>query len=318
VRLTIRTALWRSHVASVASAVEGLVPVVKGNGYGFGRAWLAETAAEFADTLAVGTVHELDHLPPAVTPVVLTPAIDPQAILAAQTSPSGPILTVGNPAHIEALAGWHGRVLVKMASSMQRYGRSGAAFRALVDQAAGVGLDVVGVSIHPPLAGGPTDHGAEIAALVETVDPALPVWVSHLDAHSYAALPSTHSYRLRLGTLLWHGDKSMLHLSADVLDVRPVHAGTPLGYRQGTVAGNGHVVMIGAGTAHGLAAVDPAGGPSPSPFHFQRCRLELHESPHMHTSMCVVPDGMPVPGIGDRVDVQRPLTMTQVDEFEWL
>ena len=38
----------------------------------------------------------------------------------------------------------------------------------------------------------------------------------------------------------------------------------------------------------------------------------------MHTSMCFVPAGRPLPAIGDRVDVQRPLTMTLVDEFEWL
>jgi hypothetical protein len=55
-----------------------------------------------------------------------------------------------------------------------------------------------------------------------------------------------------------------------------------------------------------------------SPFHFERTRLALHEPPHMHTSMCFVPAGMPRPDIGERVDVQRPLTMTTVDQFEWL
>jgi hypothetical protein len=32
----------------------------------------------------------------------------------------------------------------------------------------------------------------------------------------------------------------------------------------------------------------------------------------------VVPNGSPTPAVGDRVDVQRPLTMTTVDQFEWL
>ena len=36
--------------------------------------------------------------------------------------------------------------------------------------------------------------------------------------------PTTHSFRLRLGTLLWHGDKSTMQLTADVLDVRPGRA----------------------------------------------------------------------------------------------
>ena len=77
IRLTVRTAMWRSHVASVASAVDGLVPVVKGNGYGFGRVELARIAAEFADVVAVGTVHELAGLPGELEVVVLTP--DPRS-----------------------------------------------------------------------------------------------------------------------------------------------------------------------------------------------------------------------------------------------
>ena len=106
-----------------------------------------------------------------------------------------------------------------------------------------------------------------------------------------------------------------------MLDVRRVAAGERAGYRLGEIDSDGHLVIVGAGTAHGLVAFDAhrATGREPrSPFHFQRQRLALHESPHMHTSMCFVPDGDPLPRIGDRVDVQRPLTMTDVDEFEWL
>ena len=314
-RLTIRTALWRSHVASVASAVDGLVPVVKGNGYGFGRRWLADTAAEFSDTIAVGTIHELEGLPDAVTPVVLTPTLTPPAAASAGSRSRPPILTLGNPAHIDVLSGWDGGVLVKLASSMQRYGRT----TGLIDDARRAGLDVLGVSVHPPLAGSLGDHAAEITTLVEGIDPQIPVWVSHLDPPTFAALPTTHTFRLRLGTLLWHGDKSTLQLTADVLDVRPVRGGDRVGYRLGVVDEDGHLVMIGAGTAHGVTTLEAtATTPALSPFHFQRTRLALHEPAHMHTSMCFVPAGRPLPRIGDRVDVQRPLTMTQVDEFEWL
>jgi alanine racemase len=324
-RLTIRTALWRSHVARVASSIDGLVPVVKGNGYGFGRRWLAETAAEFADTIAVGTIHELDELPPSVTAVVLTPSLT-VPILTVSSSRSGPhgcaaspILTVGNDAHLSALAGWNGRVVVKIESSMRRYGQSPRHAGMLIDTARRRGLDVAGVSIHPPLVGTAADHAAEITTLIADIDRALPVWVSHLDAAAYATLPRTHTFRLRLGTQLWHGDKSTLHLTADVLDVRDVNAGDQVGYRLGTIAADGHVVMVGAGTANGVTVNDATTtAPGRSPFHFAQHRLELHEPPHMHTSMCFVPNGAPLPNIGDRVDVQRPLTMTQVDEYEWL
>jgi alanine racemase len=307
VRLTIRTAIWRSQVARIANAVDGLVPVVKGNGYGFGRNWLASIAAEFCDTVAVGTVHELDGLPDELTPIVLTPT------LTAPTS-TKPILTVGADEHLAALAGWNGRVVVKLASPMRRFGRDPA----LIDRALACGLDVVGVSIHPPLAGTRAEHGAAITTLLPAIDPAIPVWASHLDITTYAQLPATHSYRLRMGTMLWHGDKQALHLSADVIDVHPVDAGDNAGYRMGAVGGNGHLVMVGAGTANGVTAIDQGELSSLSPFHFERTRLALHEAPHMHTTMTFVPDGSPTPAIGDRVDLQRPLNMTAVDEYEWL
>jgi alanine racemase len=303
ITLTVRTATWRAHVARVASTVEGLVPVVKGNGYGFGRVALAEIAAEFCDTVAVGTVHELDGLPDDVDAVVLTPT------LAAPAS-TDPVLTVGNRAHVECLDGWNGRVLVKLESSMHRYGGSVE----LIDVARARGLDVIGVSLHLPLVGTSSAHADEIRTTIAGVDADLPVWLSHLDLATYASLPATHTYRLRLGTSLWHGDKSTLQLRADVLDVRPIRGGQLAGYRQVPVDGDGHLVMIGAGTSSGVTEL-PDGR---SPFHFERQRLRLHEAPHMHTSMAFVPDGDPVPDIGASVDVQRPLTMTTVDAVDWI
>ncbi len=302
VSLTIRTAPWRARVAQLASAVEGLVPVVKGNGYGFGRVALAQLAAQFCDTIAVGTIHELDGLPDDVEVAVLTPT------LAAPAS-TAPILTVGSQAHLDALDGWGGRVLVKIESSMRRFGGTSD----LIASARRSGLEVIGASIHPPLAGTPDDHAADITRTLDGIDPDLEIWVSHLDPQHYVSLPTTHTYRLRLGTSLWHGDKSLLQLSADVLDTRPIRSGTTAGYHQHAVTGDGHLVMIGAGTTHGVTPL-PDGR---SPFHFERRRLELHEPPHMHTSMAFVPAGSPVPDIGTRVDVQRPLTMTTVDIFEW-
>ena len=55
---------WRSHLRSVLEAAPGLVPVAKGNGYGFGIARLAEISEELgADTIAVGTYAEVQQAP---------------------------------------------------------------------------------------------------------------------------------------------------------------------------------------------------------------------------------------------------------------
>ena len=299
----------------MASGIDGLVPVVKGNGYGFGRLRLAALAAEISDTIAVGNVHELDGLPSGPDVVVLTP-VGAEAFEGAEARAlvehHDPILAVGSHEHIAALAdsGWSGRVTVKLASNMLRFGRD----IGLVDVAQSAGLDVVGVSVHPPTAGTVADHVHQVTDLLPVVDPELVVWVSHLTPEAFESLPESHRYRLRVGTALWHGDKSTLRLTADVLDVRPVSAGTSAGYHQAQIASDGHLVVIGAGTANGVAAL----ADGRSPFHFGRTRMALHESPHMHVSMVFVPVGDPLPGIGDQVDVQRALHMTTVDEYRWL
>ena len=317
-RLTVDEAQWRAHLDTVSGSVDGLVPVVKGNGYGFGRARLADVAAGLARRIAVGTVHELHDV--AVTRfdevLVLTPAVSPPTAL-----PEGAVPTVGNDVHVAALAaaGWRGPVSLKLASAMHRYGVEPEQLPALASAAVEAGLQPVRYLFHPPLVS--AQHGeTEVMAAVSTwlghLDPAMPLSVSHLGPAAFTALTRWHPdrrFELRLGTALWHGDKSMLHLNADVLEVAPVGAGTAVGYRGVRIGVDGHLVMVGAGSAHGVAPL----GDGRSPFHFARTRLELVEAPHMHTSMLLVPDGDACPRIGDRVDVQRPLISTFVDELEW-
>ena len=302
VRLTVNRTRWWNHVTYVADTVNGLVPVVKGNGYGLGREGLAVAAVKLSSIIAIGTVYELDGLPDQATPVVLTPTL---------TAPDSTdtVLTVGNQAHIDALQGWGGRVIVKLASSMRRYGGG----IELVAAAQRAGLRTVGVSIHPPLAGDDNAHRSDIVRHLPDIDPSLDVWVSHLAPTTYETLPASHQYKLRLGTYLWHGDREALKLEVDVLEARPIAEGERAGYRLNEVPSDGTLVMVGGGTAHGITAL----ADGRSPFHFERHRLTLLEAPHMHTSMLFVPAGDPCPSVGSWIDLQRPLTMTAVDELRW-
>src|SRR3954451_7794068 len=58
--LTVDGDRWRRHLRAVVDANPGLVPVGKGNGYGFGIGRLARTAERLGGAkFALGTSHEL-------------------------------------------------------------------------------------------------------------------------------------------------------------------------------------------------------------------------------------------------------------------
>jgi alanine racemase len=103
-------------------------------------------------------------------------------------------------------------------------------------------------------------------------------------------------------------------LTADVIETVAVVAEQRVGYHGVEISQNGTLVMIGCGSAHGVAPL----ADNLSPFHFSRQRMQLIEAPHMHTSMCFIPSGQPTPVVGDQVDVQRPLITTSVDRVDWL
>ena len=304
VSLTVDRERWSAHVQRTLERIRSVatpVPVVKGNGYGFGRHNLAEIAARESDTLCVGTIHELDGLPDGVLPIVLTPSL--------RGAESRAVLTVGNESHLASLVGSEQRVIVKLASSMRRYGGN----TTLLEQTFDRGLEVRGVSIHLPLAARDDDRVAEVSALIDGLPTTTPVWLSHVDPSLIDRLPRSHTYVLRVGTDLWHGDREALHLTTDVLDVRSIRAGQSAGYRQGLTTSDGHLIMVGAGTAHGVHPLTDGR----SPFHFNRRRIDMFEPPHMHTTMLFLPEEITPPAIGDHVDLQRPLTQTSVDEVIW-
>ena len=58
--LEVEADRWRSGLSALSAATPGLVPVVKGNGYGLGRDQLAHEATTLGlTTIAVGTYDEV-------------------------------------------------------------------------------------------------------------------------------------------------------------------------------------------------------------------------------------------------------------------
>lgn len=313
-RLSVASAPWHQHVASTAAAYGEMIPVVKGNGYGFGRSELMAHACGLSPTVAVGSVFEAHEVPSTHTALVLTPA----GIDLPKSLPSQAVLTIGARHHVDTLrnTGWRGAVVVKLQSAMRRYGASADELSSLLESLNKAALTQVGWSVHPPLDGTSSNHVADVSRWLSQVGVQHPMYISHLDSGAVQKLRKSfpqHRIIARIGTSLWLGDKTQLQLHADVLDIHTVDAGMTAGYRNVKITTDGSLVLVGAGSAHGVHTVDN----QLSPFHFQKTRLQLLEPSHMHTSMLFVANGSPCPLVGDLVEVQQPLTRVAVDTIYW-
>src|SRR4029450_255550 len=212
--LHVDAAPWRAHMKSTAAEYPALVPVAKGNGYGFGNARLATEAAQLgADTIAVGTLTEVADMTRVgdfSSILVLTPWYpgEPSDI----ATPPAVVRTVASLEGLEGLRG--ARVVLECLTSLRRHGIAytdlGEIAR-LVDR-----VRIEGWAMHLPIDRFPgTDPVREVAQWVAPLQPgALPlatVYVSPLPAAEIARLSSRFpevTFRARVGTQLWLGDPS--------------------------------------------------------------------------------------------------------------
>jgi len=328
---------WDTHLARVRDAHLGIVPVVKGNGYGFGISRLAERSAWLGvDTVAVGTYPEVGQAHGAFTGSVLV--LTPWRPFEHAVYADHVVHTVGRLADLRALASREDnpRVLLERLTSMRRHGFSAGELRAAADQL--VGVVVEGVAIHLPIS--QVSHVAEVHRLMtDVVSAGLPtrrVYVSHLTDAELRTLSQhypDYELRPRIGTALWLGDRDALRVRATVLDTHPVERGDVFGYRSRSIPKAGHLLVVSGGTAHGIGLEAPTGGATlkdrasrvakggldaagfvRSPYTIGGKQRLFAEPPHMQASMLFLPQGAPVPQVGDEVDVRVRFTTTSFDE----
>jgi alanine racemase len=253
VQLVVRPDRWRDHLREVRESTPGLVPVAKGNGYGFGIDLLAREAARLdVDTLAVGTYPEVPAaagFPGSV--LVLSPW---RPFLAAPLDDPRVVHTISRAEDLAAVAarGMRPRVLLELETSMRRHGIPVAQVAQAVPHLDRV--DVVGWALHLPLAGDPVGEAQQLASAARAVRD-LPVWVSHVPPARLAEVAP--QVRLRSGTMLWLGAEGALRVQGHVLDVHPLQRGDRFGYRQRLVRRSGTLLVVSGGTAHGVALTAP-------------------------------------------------------------
>ena len=133
--LTVDGDRWRRHLRQVADDNPGLVPVAKGNGYGFGLGRLARKAEWLGvDTLAVGTYEELPQVAQRFSGdlLVLTPW-RPTGLVPAEDLPPGRVIhTVSRLADLMVLLDRdpQARIVLERLTSMRRHGMSAEELRA--------------------------------------------------------------------------------------------------------------------------------------------------------------------------------------------
>ncbi len=343
---------WRAHLLATVSKHPGIVPVVKGNGYGLGvgrlarRAqWLAGHAAETGaplDLIAVGIYDEIDAVATRYDGdlLVLTAwrpfgaALDLDARTAARV-----VHTISRPEDLAGLRDQdpHARFVLEQLTSMRRHGMTRRELAATAEALGSERSGLRGVAMHLPL--NTTSHLGEVSRLMNDIVasglPTRTVFVSHLTHDELTSLASSYpdfTVRPRIGTDLWLGDRGALRVGATVLDVHEVDRGDTFGYRGRSVPKHGHIVIVSGGTAHGIGLEAPTGDQSlraraatlarggmdavgfvRSPFSIDGKQRLFAEPPHMQASMLFVPSGARVPRVGEEIEVRVRFTATDFD-----
>lgn len=290
--LTVDAKRFRSHLISVveqfADAGAQVLPVIKGNGYGFGRVTLADEVTRMnLDQVCVGTIWEASEVlenfggrvvvlePISATDVLAT---DQWTTLLAEHADR--LIAVISASDSQ----WVGKIGVKQVwvealTSMNRFGLAphqiAQSLKGLDQQ-----ISVVGFSLHLPIVQ-PTiskltkfetssinSHSNKVREIVgwiswlseitEIASAPLNVTVSHLSATEIAQIKRERpeaNLQIRLGTSLWLGEPKALLVTGTVLAVHDIAATEKAGYQQNS--GGRKVVIVSGGTAHGVALAAP-------------------------------------------------------------
>lgn len=336
--LHVETQRWRTHLAAVVAESPGLVPVAKGNGYGFGLERLGAEATRLGvDTVAVGLPEEVAPVRSAFagSVLVLTPAHSGTA-----DAPHEPhvIRTVSHLETLRALAAGdeRPRVVLELATSMRRHGLAESDLAEVGPLLPGV--DLQGWALHLPLVGAHLPEARAAVALLRRLDlPLSTLWVSHLSVAEVRGLTEPGlAVRPRVGTALWLGDRGAFRATGTVLDVHPLAPGDSFGYRRARARRRGTLLVVSGGTAHGVGLEAPkavrgplsrakvlaigmlgAAGWALSPFTVGGRQRWYGEPPHMQVSLVLLPAKVAPPALGDEVAVDVRMTTTTFDRICW-
>ncbi len=339
---------WQAGMSNVLAEVPNLVPVIKGNGYGFGPLALARQVRLWGgNSVAVYDSADAAMIRPWVNGqiIVMQPWLAPH-ISAAQLPADPVVRTLSHVDAVQALARrslrHHTPVIVEGLTRLQRHGIELADLRELRSSLHALSLE--GFSVHLPMPQY-SAHGNEQEAtglldqLAQQGYPTAQVWLSHLSGPQMHRLQQrfpSMTLRVRVGTGLWLNHPGAYQPLASVLDVHHLPGGTPMGYRQHSTLRARTILIVSGGTTHGIglapAGPDPGVVPqgvallkalsscllAPSPFYIGGHQASFAEPAHLHVSAIVLPRRANPPAVGQQIPVRVRMTLTRFDQVHGL
>ena len=290
---------WRKHLNSVvddyAKAGSKVAPVIKGNGYGFGRSVLCDEVSRLSlNSVSVGTVFEAEEALAKFSGdvVVMEPftELNPRAVAEWEKllrNHSSRLIAIIATNEIAALS--HAgvtRAYVEGLSSMRRFGLTLQSMDDVLSSTSH-SISIEGLWLHLPIAEPAADHVAFYTATPNennhkvsgharealgwiswyrdlAVKHSLPmhVSVSHFGAKDAQLVHVSNpdvELTVRVGTSLWLGDRKALRVTGTVLAVHDAGLGhEAVGYTQTDSHGHKKVIVVSGGTSHGVALAAPA------------------------------------------------------------
>ena len=315
---------WRSHLSQMASAKPGLVPVIKGNGYGFGLELLAAESTRLGvETIAVGLASEVAKVRTAFAGEIII--LSPDQVTTELKDPKI-IQTISSLEVLQSID-VSVNVIVEILTSLNRHGIEASEINRALTIIKERGLKHRGFTLHLPIA---KIDDKWISSTLNLLPDGSNVWISHLHGadrvrQEFAKL----IFRERIGTALWLGADSALEARATVLENRKIQ--DVAGYQQRPARGN--VIVASGGTAHGIGltapqndysllgrikiiarALESAFGRMRSPYRLDGKTLDFLESPHMQCSLLIC-SGSNQPKPGDELKVRVRYTTTTFDQI---
>jgi alanine racemase len=298
--LKIDATKLRAHLVSVmnsyATAGAELVPVIKGNGYGFGRGLLASEASRLGcHRIAIGTVWELGQTLAdfAGEVLVLEPfnSSDESAVAQWRShlehNANRIIVTVSDQDLASVRAAGAKNIYLEGKTSLSRFGLLPFDMQSLTNFN---DLKVLGLSLHLPIVqlASKVDATTEISAAfdgAELSQSMTEAWnwivlfeelsnkyslpkhislshVSDKQVRSLKNMMQSYNFNLeievRAGTKLWLGEPSALQACGTVLQIHEITHRQTVGYQQIDSGSNKRLIVVSGGTAHGVAMAAPS------------------------------------------------------------